>query len=161
MSKSTSTTATSTTATNTTAAASAFDPIAQPFVEGLAQDELRYQRCSDCGAAQKLARYACRACGSARLEWHRSCGSGTVFATTVVSRPPAESYLPLVPYTLVLVDLDEGARLMAHAEPGVAIGERVAAGFFDHDGQRMIRFRRQQDVVFTAARVAHARHGQL
>jgi uncharacterized protein len=116
------------------------DPISRPFVEGLARGVLRYQLCAKCGAAQKLARYACRACGSARLEWRDSAGRGTVFAVSVVSRAPSDAFKPLVPYTLVLVDLDEGARLMAHAEPGVAIGERVAASFFEHDGRRLIRF---------------------
>ena len=118
------------------------DPISRPFVEGLARGVLCYQRCVDCGAAQKLARYACRGCGSTRLEWQDSVGGGTVFATSVVARAPSDAYKALVPYTLVLVDLDEGARLMGHAEPGVAIGERVTAGFFEHEGRRLIRFRR-------------------
>ena len=120
----------------------ASDPISRPFVEGLARGVLRYQQCVNCSAAQKLARYACRACGSTRLEWKDSAGSGTVFATSVVTRAPSDAYKPLAPYTLVLVDLDEGARLMGHAEPGVVIGERVAAGFFEHDGRRLIRFQR-------------------
>lgn len=120
----------------------ASDSNSLPFVEGLARGVLRYQRCADCGAAQKLARYACRACGSARLAWRDSAGGGTVFATCVVSRAPSDAFKPLVPYTLVLVDLDEGARLMGHAEPGIAIGARVSAGFFEHDGRRLIRFRR-------------------
>ena len=122
--------------------ATASDPISRPFVEGLARGVLRYQCCMDCGAAQKLARYACRACGSTRLEWKDSAGGGTVFAASVVTRAPSEAYKALLPYTLVLVDLDEGARLMAHAEPGVTIGERVVAGFFEHDGRRLIRFQR-------------------
>jgi uncharacterized protein len=120
----------------------ASDPISRPFAEGLVRGVLRYQSCTTCGAAQKLARYACRACGSTRLEWRDSAGGGTVFAISVVSRAPSDAYKSLVPYTLVLVDLDEGARLMGHAEPGVAIGERVSAGFFEHDGRRLVRFRR-------------------
>jgi len=118
------------------------DPISRPFVEGLALGVLRYQHCLRCGAPQKLARYACRACGSTGLEWKDSAGVGTVFAVSVISRAPSETYRPLVPYTLVLVDLDEGARLMAHAQAGIAIGERVAAGFFEHDGRRLVRFQR-------------------
>ena len=43
------------------------NPIAAPFVQGLADGLIRYQACTDCRAAQTLARYACRACGSARL----------------------------------------------------------------------------------------------
>jgi len=120
----------------------AFDSNSQPFADGLARGELAYQACSQCGATQKLARYACRTCGSTALTWKTSSGKGVVYATTVVSRAPSDGFKPLVPYTLVLVDLDEGARLMGHAQAGVAIGDKVAAGFFEHDGRRLIRFRR-------------------
>jgi uncharacterized OB-fold protein len=67
-----------------------------------------------------------------------------VFATTVVARAPSKVFQPLAPYTLALVDLDEGARLMGHAEPGTSIGDQVAAGFFEHEGQTLVRFRRIQ-----------------
>lgn len=120
----------------------AFDPISQPFVDALARGELAYQCCAQCGAAQKLARLACSACGSARLDWKASRGNGTVYAVAVVSRAPSDVFRPLAPYTLVLVDLDEGARRMGHADAGIAIGERVSAGFFEHAGRTLIRFRR-------------------
>ena len=103
-------------------------------------NELRYQACMDCGAPQTLSRHACRRCGSARLEWRASKGRGSVFAVTVVSRAPSDDFRPLVPYTLVLVDLDEGFRLMGHAQPGVAIGHRVAADFFKHGERTLVRF---------------------
>ena len=45
-----------------------------------------------------------------------------------------------MPYTLVIVELAEGARLMGHATPGVAIGQRVRAGFFEHQDRQLIRF---------------------
>ena len=120
----------------------AFDPIAQPYVEGLSQGELKYQRCAACGVAQKLARMVCAGCGSPSLEWRNSAGLGTVYAVTLVSRAPSDVFRPLAPYTLVLVDLDEGARRMGHAEPGIAIGERVSAVFFEHDGRTLLRFQR-------------------
>jgi uncharacterized protein len=120
----------------------ASDPLCQPLIDGLALGDVPYQLCADCGRVQTLARHACRGCGSTHLEWRTSAGHGTVFATTVVRRAPSPAFQPLVPYTLALVDLDEGARLMGHAEPGVAIGDRVTAGFFDHDGRRLVRFRR-------------------
>jgi uncharacterized OB-fold protein len=120
----------------------AVDPICVPFVEGLALRELRYQICADCAAPQTLARYACRYCGSMRLEWRISTGRGTVFATAVVARAPSRVFQPLAPYTLALVDLDEGARLMGHAESGISIGDQVTAGFFEHEGQTLVRFRR-------------------
>jgi ribosomal protein L40E len=42
--------------------------LAAPFLEGLARGELRYQVCRACEAPQTLARYACRNCGSTRLD---------------------------------------------------------------------------------------------
>jgi uncharacterized OB-fold protein len=125
------------------ASLNAVDPICQPLIDGLARGEVRYQVCANCGGVQRLARHGCRCCGSARLDWRTAAGSGTVFATTVVARAPSPAFRPLAPYTLALVELDEGARLLGHAEPGIAIGDRVTAEFFDHDGRTLVRFRRR------------------
>jgi len=114
--------------------------IAKPFVEALQRDEILYQRCDSCGGAQRLARYACTGCGSERLEWLPAAGGGTVFAITVVSRPPEEAFRELVPYALALVDLDEGARLMGHAPTDLKIGARVRAGVFQLGERRLLRF---------------------
>ena len=92
---------------------------------------------------QRLARYACARCGSDRLQWLDAGGTGSVYAVSEVARAPSQSFRALVPYTLVLVELDEGARVMGHAEPGVVIGDLVAAGFFVHDGSPLLRFRRR------------------
>jgi uncharacterized protein len=115
-------------------------PLSAPFVEGLDRGELRYQACLHCGAAQTLPRYACRMCGGTRLEWRVASGRGTVYATTVVMRAPSDDFRPLAPYTLALVELEEKARLMGHAEPGIAIGDRVAADFFKHGERTLVRF---------------------
>ncbi|HEY9238988.1 MAG TPA: OB-fold domain-containing protein [Burkholderiaceae bacterium] len=114
--------------------------LASPFVDGLARHELRFQRCAACGTAQTLARYACAHCGSESLAWETARGTATLHAVTVVSRAPSDAFRALAPYTLVIAQLDEGPRLMAHAEPGVRIGDRVAAGFFAHDGRTLVRF---------------------
>ena len=116
-------------------------PLSAPYVAGLEEGVLRYQSCLACGAAQTLPRYACRRCGDTRLEWRDSKGRGTVYATTVVTRAPSDDFRPLAPYTLVLVDLDEQSRLMAHAQTGVAIGDRVVATFFRHGERTLVRFR--------------------
>lgn len=110
------------------------------FTQGLQRGELRYQQCTACGSPQTLARYACRQCGSDQLDWLTSVGTGRVYACTVVTRAPSDEFRALAPYTLVLVDLAEGFRLMAHASPGVAIGDAVAAEFFEHLGRQLIRF---------------------
>jgi uncharacterized OB-fold protein len=113
-----------------------------PFAEGLQRGEVRYQACSACGAAQTLARYACRACGSSRLEWRTARGAGRVHAVTTVARAPSEEYRALAPYTLAIVELDEGPKLMGHADPGVQIGDRVRSGFFAFGDRMLLRFHR-------------------
>ena len=114
--------------------------LSTPFTDGLRAGVVRYQRCAACGHAQTLARHACQRCGCEDLLWHDAGGGATVRAVTVVARAPSEQFRPLVPYTLVIVELDEGPRLMGHAAPGVRIGQRVRAGFFEHLGRPLLRF---------------------
>jgi uncharacterized OB-fold protein len=64
--------------------------------------------------------------GKDDLQWVSAAGTGTVYSVTVVrTRPPAE------PYNVVLVDLDEGPRMMSRVEgiaaEAVEIGMRVRA----------------------------------
>ena len=124
--------------TNTSAAPR---PLAAPFNDGLRDGVLRYQHCTACGGTQTLARYACQHCGErGALDWRDAAGAATVCAVTEVARAPSDEFRALAPYTLVLVQLDEGPRLMAHATAGVHIGDRVHAGFFDHQGRTLVRF---------------------
>ncbi len=76
--------------------------------------------------------------GSLDHQWIEASGGGAVYSVTVVApRPPA------VPYNVVLVDLDEGVRLMSRVEglepSAVAIGMRVRARVaHDEDGAILI-----------------------
>lgn len=114
--------------------------LSQPFVDGLESQLVRYQQCRQCGQAQTLARYACQGCGSQSLDWLEACGHATVRAATVVARAPSDAFRALAPYTLVIVQLDEGPRLMGHAEAGMRIGTRVKAHFFRHQERVLLRF---------------------
>ena len=96
-----------------------------PFDEGLAQGVVRYLRCTACGAPQTLTRAVCARCGGHALQWRDAGGTGTVYASTVVHIAHSDEFRALLPYTLVLVDLDEGPRVMGHGTPGLAIGVRV------------------------------------
>lgn len=114
--------------------------LAAPFLQGLQQRQLRYQRCAGCHQAQSLARYACAHCGCDRLHWETAAGTARLHAVTVVARAPSDAFRPLVPYTLVIAALDEGPRLMGHGVVGATIGDRVVASYFEHDGRTLIRF---------------------
>jgi uncharacterized OB-fold protein len=89
----------------------------------LENGKLGYQRCAHCAAAVFYPRTLCPVCGSGALEWRESAGRGTVYATTAVHSRDRD------PRNVVLVDLDEGFRMMSQVE-GVAaeeveIGTRV------------------------------------
>ena len=114
--------------------------LAHPYLEGLTKHQIQFQTCSVCHHAQTLARDACQHCGSENLHWHVSSGLGTVYAATIVGRAPSDAFRPLAPYTLVIVTLAEGSRVMGHATAGVKIGDRVKAEYFEHQGQTLIRF---------------------
>lgn len=90
---------------------------------------LAFQHCRPCGARWLFARSFCPQCGALEVEMREASGRGTVHATTLVTRAPSEELRPYAPYRLVLVDADEGFRVMAHAATEVAIGDRVAASF--------------------------------
>jgi len=95
------------------------------YLDGLQQRELRYQRCHDCGGSIFYPRILCHHCGSTRLEFARSTGLGTVYSTTAVTRREEPSY------SICLVDLDEGFRMMSSVvtirAEDVRIGMRVIA----------------------------------
>jgi uncharacterized OB-fold protein len=89
----------------------------------LQNGKLSYQRCADCSAAVFYPRVLCPVCGSGALDWRESGGRGTVYATTAVHSRDRD------PRNVVLVDLDEGFRMMSRVEgipaEEVKIGARV------------------------------------
>ena len=89
-----------------------------------ADARLRYQRCG-CGHAWYFLRDFCPACGNTAPQTLDSTGAGTLYASTLVHRAPAEEFKPLLPYAIVLVDMREGFRVMGHAEPGLALDSAV------------------------------------
>lgn len=72
--------------------------------------------CGQCGRAHYSPRVLCPHCGSTSLSWQQSAGLGTVYSTSTISPRNAE------PYAVVLVDLDEGPRLMSNVV-GIPAGE--------------------------------------
>ena len=116
------------------------DKLAEHFWAGCAAGELRFQCCVDCNQVQFYPRSVCLQCGSEKVEWKISRGMGTVFSLTRVERAPNDAFRALTPYTLALVDLDEGFRIMAHADPHLFIGDKVALTFFNHDNRALPRF---------------------
>lgn len=78
------------------------------YWEGLKLGELRYQVCSNCNEIVFHPRYVCPYCLSSDLRWEKSGGRGKVYSFSTLYRPPHESLRNKVPYTLALIELNEG-----------------------------------------------------
>jgi uncharacterized OB-fold protein len=94
-----------------------------------------YQRCASCGARQYFRRGFCASCGKTELRELRASGEGTIYATSLVCRAATPETRAHVPYNIVLVDTDEGFRIMAHGDADLAIGDRVTARFVRFAGR--------------------------
>ncbi|WP_348271688.1 Zn-ribbon domain-containing OB-fold protein [Bordetella genomosp. 12] len=98
----------------------------QYFQRMLEQGQFMIQRCEATGRAVFYPR-AISPYGGGRLRWEAASGGGTIYSTTVVRQRPERGG----DYSVVLVDLDEGPRMMSTVidmDPqAVSIGMRVRA----------------------------------
>jgi uncharacterized protein len=83
-----------------------------PFWDGISVGELRLQRCTDCGRAVFYPRVVCPHCFSDQLSWFTASGTGSVYSCTVAHRPFGE-YAEQAPFTIALIDLAEGPRMLS------------------------------------------------
>ena len=109
-----------------------------PFWAAQDRHELQFQRCSACGTVRYPVGPLCPQCHSFDFEWITSPGRGTIYSYTVV-RHQTHPAFP-TPYTVLLVELDEGPRLIAQLRPsnaGFAIGSRVRVEWEDGPHQSL------------------------
>jgi len=111
---------------------------AEDYLRFLGEGRFMIQRALESGRYVFYPRVAEPRTGGA-LEWIEASGLGTVYATTVQrSKPPAPDT------NVVLVDLDEGPRMMSRvdgiAPHEVTIGMRVRARIVSEDGDPFVVF---------------------
>ena len=99
------------------------------FWEGVAQRELRIQRCTRCGKLQHPPGPMCPHCHSLELDFAVSRGRGRVFSYVVAHHPAIPPFT--YPHAIVLVELDEGTRLVSHfvshdTQPAIGMPVEVA-----------------------------------
>lgn len=93
-----------------------------------------YKQCRACAHRWYFERPMCPRCGVDAPDTQVASGRGVVHAVTTIQRAPTESLRAALPYTVALIDCEEGFRLLAHVSAGAHIGNAVVAEFRIFDG---------------------------
>ncbi|MCL6559433.1 MAG: Zn-ribbon domain-containing OB-fold protein [Firmicutes bacterium] len=106
----------------------------RPFWEGARQHKLLFKKCSKCGKIDHPPYLYCTECMAEEHEWIEASGKGKIYAFTTVLAGAPLPFAGDVPYTIAIVDLVEGPRMLTtivEAKPeDLAIGMEVEV-FFD------------------------------
>jgi hypothetical protein len=89
-------------------------PDMAPFFEAAHRHELVVQRCTGCGALRFPARPICSRCLGREAEWVPASGRGTVFSFAIMHQAMHPGFAAEVPYAVVVIELDEGVRLLSN-----------------------------------------------
>lgn len=81
--------------------------------EGLKEGKLLLQKCTDCGDVQYYRQEMCCNCLSDNVGSFESTGRGTIHSYSVVHRAPGPAFKADVPYAVLLVELEEGPRMIS------------------------------------------------
>ena len=97
-------------------------PAAVPFWDATREQRLELQWCLDCEQPIHFPREVCPRCLGSTFEWRQASGDGEVYSVVVEHRADE-------PYTVALVDLPEGVRMLTNvvgcAADEVRVGMRV------------------------------------
>lgn len=86
------------------------------FFEAAARTgSLHVQRCSSCGDHHHPPRLYCPACFSGEYSFPEVSGRGTIYGYTVSHYTAEKAWRDALPYTTIVVELEEGPRLVGSA----------------------------------------------
>ena len=105
----------------------------RPFFTAAREGRLVVQRCRKCGHRRFPPREICSRCLARDAEWVPSSGRGTVLSYNVMHQVYHPGFAAEVPYAVVLVELEDGARMISNVVDcpleRVHVGLRVEATF--------------------------------
>ena len=102
--------------------------LTKPFWEAAADGKLLIQKCRSCGHAGFYPRSHCPVCWSDELSWSEAVGTGRVKSYSHVQKPGHPGWIMAAPYTVILVELDEGPTMLSLLVGGnedIAVGDRL------------------------------------
>ncbi len=122
----------------------------KPFWDATAAGELLIQHCSKCGKFLWQPRPVCSHCQTPDPVWTKVSGDGKVASWAVMRPPTLPAYAALVPFVVLLVELDENVRLLGYlvddagrmlktdgVAEGLRMGSRVKVRFYEQGGFKL------------------------
>lgn len=105
-----------------------------------AAGQFRLQQCATCQHFQHPPGRLCQSCHGADMLWSVASPHGRVVSWSVVHRAPLPTFAELTPYTITLIELDDGPLMEmwqrdVDSEP--EIGEHVRVEFAEIAGRRL------------------------
>jgi hypothetical protein len=85
--------------------------LTQPFWDATREGRLIVQRCTTCGTYVWTPQMACRECLTETLEWAEVSGRGSIHTFVVMHHAAIPAFK--APYTLAVVELEEGPRMFS------------------------------------------------
>lgn len=86
----------------------------KPFWDACRKGKFLIQRCRSCGKYQYHYRGFCSHCWTGQIEDVAASGRGTVWSHTVIYRNRTPGFAEEVPYVVVLVELEEGVKVISN-----------------------------------------------
>lgn len=119
------------------------------FWNGCADGQLLLRHCTLCELLFHYPRLCCPRCGGQALDWRVAAGTGVVYSHTTVHVPfNGPEWSDQLPYTVLLVELSEGPKMLSRLAPGesgdVHSGDRVVVEFFTIGERTLPLFRLDQ-----------------
>jgi uncharacterized protein len=110
-------------------------PDSEPFWEACRRHSLEMQKCNACGQFWFPPGNRCVHCLSDAWDWKALSGKGSVVTFTVMRRAYHPGFSSDLPYTVAVIELQEGPRLISNvvdcAPEAVEIGMAVQVVFQD------------------------------
>jgi uncharacterized protein len=106
------------------------DPATAPFWKGTQDGKVVVQACTKCGYLRWPPGPLCNECLSSDTEWKEISPTGTLWSYAVYHRAMNPRFKNEIPYTVALVELDDGPRMYGRLvgnTTNVAVGAPVRA----------------------------------
>ncbi len=86
-------------------------PEAVPFWDSVKDHAMALPWCRDCEKPHYYPQGTCPFCLGPNIEYRTASGNGTIYSFSEVRRAPTKDFKDDVPYTVCMVDLEEGVRI--------------------------------------------------